>query len=283
MSDLLFNRDWEVTINGLIIPKPMHVAFKVEKSTGKEPNKMDLTVSNLSATSRGKLTAKGMAVTLSAGYENTSSVIFSGQSRICDSIRDGATWNTKIQCGDGETQYQFVRFSKSYAAGVSLTDVCIDLSGSLSINPGNLNAALIAVNASSVIFNHGYTAQGSAFSSLAGLLKSAGLTFSIQQGALLVQEKNKPAIQEVVILSAATGLLGSPVHSPPSKTKKQTTLTCRSLMNPKIRPGVILRLDSLNVKGDFIPDKVEHEGDSHGEAWETKVEATASTQKVTNV
>lgn len=281
-SDTLFQRAWKVSVDGFAT-ESLRVRFKVEKSTTiKDPNKLDLNITNLSKKSRDLMTAKGMAVILEAGYQGTRSVIFSGGSRICDHKHDAADWDTKIQCGDGERLYQFSRLSKSFGAGYSVADAIRAAADALAVNKGNLDAALDSLGRS-LAFDHGFACHGNAAMVFSDLLKSVGLVWSIQQGALLVSKKNAPAIQEVVVLSAATGLLGSPEHSPPNKERKQTTLTCRSLLNPKIRPGLVLRLDSLQVKGDFIPTKVEHMGDSHGQLWETKVEAVASTEKFATV
>lgn len=281
-SDNLFQRSWKISVDGYAT-EALRVRFKVEKSTTiKDPNKLDVTITNLSKKSRDQMTAKGMAVVLEAGYAGTRGVLFSGASRICDHKHDGADWETKIQCGDGEQLFQFSRLSKSFGAGTDVASAIREAASALAVNKGNLDTALDSLGRS-LAFEHGFACHGNAAAVFSDLLKSVGLVWSIQQGALLVSKKNAPAIQEVVILSAKTGLLGSPEHSPPTKEKKQTTLVCRSLLNPKIRPGLVLRLDSLQVKGDFIPTKVEHMGDSHGQMWETKVEAVASTEKFATV
>lgn len=282
MSDPLFHRDWKVIVDGLDVTG-LRIQFKASKSSTKEPNNLDLQITNLSATSRGKMKAKGMLVVLEAGYLNTRAVIFSGDSRICDHKHEGANWTTKLQCGDGERVYQFSRVNKSYAAGADVKQVVTDCARAMSVNLGNLTEALNNNTLPIQSFEYGYACHGNAQQNFDRLIRSLGLTWSIQQGALLVAKKNEQAIQEVVVLSAATGLLGSPEHSPPSKEKTQSMLKCRSLLNPKIRPGVILRLDANNVKGDFVPVKVDHEGDSHGARWETVIEAVESKTKTVNV
>lgn len=275
----LFGRDWLVNVDGHVIQKPMRVQLHVKKTSEKEPNTCDLIISNLSADTRKKMKAKGMQVSVEAGYKDTRAVVFSGASRICDHTHEGPEWLTKIQCGDGEQAYQFTRFSKSWDGGVSAKTVILDVADGLDLNKGNLETALNNIQLPIQSFGPGFAAHGNAFQLFDRLLKSVGLTFSVQQGALLVAEKNKAPIQEVVVLSAKTGLLGSPQHSPPTQSKKYTSLVFKALLNSKIRPGVTVRMDSLQVKGDFIPLKVEHTGDSHGELWVTHVEAISSSTK----
>lgn len=281
MSDnqKLFNRDWLVNVDGHVVQKPMRVQLHVKKSSEKEPNTCDLIITNLSKSTRDAMKQKGMQVSVEAGYKDTRAVIFSGASRICDHKHEGSDWTTKIQCGDGETAYQFTRFSKSFDAGARVKDVIKDVAQGLNLNQGNLSTMLDKVTLPIQSFGPGFAVHGNAFRTFDYLIKSVGLTWSIQQGALLIAEKNKPPIEEVVVLSAKTGLLGSPEHSPPTQSKKYTSLVVKALLNPKIRPGVTLRMDSLNVKGDFVPVKVEHTGDSHGEMWTTHAECVSSSQK----
>ncbi len=276
MSDL-FGRVWKVTVAGLVVTES-RVQFHIEKSTGKDPNKCELIITNLSQDSRSKMTAKGMAVTVEAGYKGGTQILFSGQSRLCDHKDDGANMLTKINCGDGEQLYQFQRMSQSFAAGVSTHDVIRKTAKAMSVNLGNLNAALGSLT-ENLKLDHGFACHGNAFSIFDRLVRSLGFTWSVQQGALLLAKRNEAPIQEVVVLSAATGLLGSPEHSPPTKEKKHSSLVAKSLLNGRIRPGVTVRMDSKNVKGDFIPQKVEHTGDSHGSGWLTHLEAVASTVK----
>ncbi len=275
----LFVRDWAVSIGTLAVNK-LRVQFHVTKSLAKEPNKLDLIVTNLSEKSRAQMTAKGMPVILEAGYVGSRSVIFAGDSRICDHKHDNADWATKIQCGDGETLYQFARINQSFSAGTDTAQVIRACATQMRVNPGNLEATLSHL--APMPLDHGFAAFGNAGQVFDRLIRSVGLTWSIQQGALQIAEPDKSVLQEIVVLNASTGLLGSPEHSPPNKEKKHTTLVCKSLLNPRIRPGVVLRLDSLEVKGDFVPQKVEHIGDSHGEQWATHVEAIASAQTLVN-
>lgn len=279
MNQELFLRDWQVNVDGHVVDKPIRVQLHVKKSSEKEPNTCDLIITNLSAETRQAMKAKGMKVVVEAGYKNTRAVVFSGVSRICDHKHERADWTTKIQCGDGEQAYQFTRFSKSFDAGASVKDVITDVANGLAVNLGNLSTMLNQTQLPIQSFGPGFAVHGNAFQIFDRLIKSVGLTWSLQQGALLVAEKNKPPIQEVVVLSAKTGLLGSPEHSPPTQSKKYTSLIVKSFMNAKIRPGVTLRMDSLAVKGDFVPIKVEHIGDSDGDQWTTHAECVSAAAK----
>lgn len=244
---------------------------------------MSLQIFNLSDASRSQMTAHNMSVVLEAGYGNppdsTRAIIFSGNSRLCDHKHESTEWETKIQCGDGEQLFQAVHISKSYSSLQPLVQAIRDVAGQLNINIGNLNAALNDGGLPFQKFEHGLSLNGSGIDVFDSLMKTAGYDWSIQQGALQIIKKNDQLIETAVVLNKDTGLIGSPEHSNPHKSKKPSFLTARSLLNPKIRPGCTVRMDSIQVKGDFIVQKVVHTGDSHGADWTSHFEALASTKQ----
>src|SRR5690349_10835990 len=67
----------------------LRVQFKVVKTLGKEPNTCEITVTNLSAHTRGQLPGKGAKVVLQAGYEQTLSQIHFGDATLIESRREG--------------------------------------------------------------------------------------------------------------------------------------------------------------------------------------------------
>lgn len=287
MSALL-KRAWKLNIEDLVT-EDLRLVFHVTKTLEKEPNTMSVTVFNLSDSSRSLLDAVGMKMVLEAGYKNkdlgtdTRAVIFSGQSRLCDHTHDSEDWETRIQCGDGERLYQTVRMVKCFAPGYSFEDAINVVADTLKVNKGNLSEALKNGGLPFKKFEHGMPVNGSAVDVFNSLMKTAGYTWSIQQGALQLIKKGDQLVQEAVVLSKDTGLIGSPEHTAPHKSKKPSFLTAKCLLNPKIRPGCTVRMDSIQVKGDFIVHKVVHVGDTHGNEWSSHFEALASTKSTTTL
>ena len=286
MSALL-NRSWKLNIESLVTEQ-LRVVFQVTKTLEKEPNTMNISVYNLSDGSRSLLDEK-MKVVLEAGYKNvdagtdTRAIIFSGLSRTCDHLHETADWETKIHCGDGEQLFHTARAVKSFAAGAQLSQAIRYVADQLKVNIGNLNEALNDGGLPFEKFEHGLAVNGSAVDVFNTLMKTAGYNWSVQQGALQIIKKGDQLVEEAVVLSKDTGLIGSPEHSHPHKNKKPSFLVARSLLNPKIRPGCTVRMNALQVKGDFIVHKVVHSGDSHGNDWTSKFEALASNKQTTDV
>jgi len=270
---LLFNRRWSLTIggDGSTPITQLRVAFKIKRTLEKSPNTAVITVTNLSPTNRGKLVSKGMPVVLSAGYEGNTGVIFSGDSRAINSTHEGADWNTEITCGDGEQVFNFARHNKAFGPGTSAKDVLKSAAEALGINVGNLEKA--ATFAEKVqVFKHGFAAFGPASTSLDKVAKAMGLEWSIQQGALQFRKPGEPAQTEAVLLTAQTGLVGSPTLKPPDAKGGPALLKVKSLLNSKLIPGNIVNVQSEQVAGEFIMRTVEHSGDSHGSDWFTEIE-----------
>lgn len=265
-----FKRACIVTVDTLQV-SGLRVSFKVTKSTGKEPNTLDLSITNLSEHSRANVKKKGVKVVLEAGYEESGvGILFSGFSRTVDHVRDGPNWVTKIQCGDGETAFRYTRVSESFRPGVKLHQIVSYLVQQMGLNPGN---AIDQAKKSGIAYAHGYSTSGRASLELARVLSAANMTYSIQDGELQVLRPGE-AHHQVVILNKDSGLIGSPEHgSPPMKTKKASTIKAKCLLQHRLRAGGQLQLDSESHKGLFKVLKLQHQGDTSAGDWYSETES----------
>ena len=112
-----------------------------------------------------------------------------------------------------------------------------------------------------------------------------GLEWSIQEGQLQVLPPDEGSDEDVVVLSAATGLIGTinktKVVNQSLLTKKDGKLinagiSCTSLLNPDIRPGRRIKIESSfrpDLNGIYRVIKVKHTGDTHAQPWYSEIEA----------
>jgi hypothetical protein len=271
----LFQRVCSVNVNGLQV-SGLRVQFSVKKTLTKEPNTGEIKIHNLSAHSRGSMPKKGGKVILVAGYPGTEATIFSGDARTIDHLHEGADWITHIQCGDGESAYRFARFSESFAPGTSVADAIRKAAAALGINTGNLEDALASASFPGLrAFKHGYAAHGKASAELDKLLRTAGLEWSIQNGALQILQGRAVAKGSAVLLTPDTGLVGSPEHCTPNVTAGPPTIKAKALLTPAIRCGGTVDIRAQYVKGQFRVNQIEHSGDTHGADWFTQLEVLA--------
>lgn len=254
--------------------KGLRVSFKVHESLEKDPNTAEIKVYNLSKEHRQALQGKGVPVILSAGYEGSEAVIYSGDSRYINHSSEGPSWVTKIQSGDSESIYAYSRISKSYAAGVSAATVLREAVAATTLNPGNLETALAQVPRGGLVtYSRGYVAHGRAMDVVDTMARSLGFTVSTQRGVLqFLRGGVVPGV--AVLLSSSTGLVGSPAYANPEKKKGPTRLLAKSLLQPSIVCGGQVSIQSAEIKGAFKVHKLDHTGDSTGQEWYTSIEVT---------
>ncbi len=260
------------TVPDAIRVENLRIDFSIEKDDRPQPNKCEITVYNLNETHRGELNAKGVTVILSAGYEDTVAQIFKGDARYINSEKHGTDWITKFECGDGERACTFARVSQKFGPGTSVKDVLLAAVKKLAVDPGN--AQKIAED-SVRSFTDGYVMHGLASNELTRILEPAGFDWSIQDGRLQILELLDTINDEntATLISADTGMVGSPEWGTGEKTKGQAFMKVKTLLQPALRPGSMFKLQSRNQTGFFKCRKVKHTGSTHGGAWYSELEA----------
>ena len=259
----------EISVNTIEITQ-MRVQFKVEKSLGKDPNKAEVSISNLSAESRCKLSkTKNGKFILQAGYVQGTGQLFIGDIRQVDHIQDGPSWYTRLTSGDGERSFRFARVKESFKAGTPVADVISKLATASGLATGNLSLALTGLTTQYV---NGYTSFGSVARELTRVLNSVGLDWSIQDGELQFLRTDQDVGLLIPDLTPDTGLIGSPEFNYDEKSKG-FLLKAKCLLQPRIKPGGRVHITSERYKGDVKVKKVVHTGDTHGQEWYSELEA----------
>lgn len=276
-----FDRAWKVIVGETEIAG-LRIRFKAKKTAKADPSTLELSVYNLSAATRARLSAAARPpVVLMAGYKEAEGLIFAGPARTIDHVREGADWVTQVRCGDGEQAYSgFSSFS--FKAGTKKGDVLSrwteDLK-QLGVDVADANAAIRKGGLPGLkeYFTQGFAAHGRTMKEGDRLLASIAAEYSIQDGGLVITEIAKPTTEPAVVLSAETGLLGSPDHGAPEKIEGEASpvslLKAKALLNGELRPMRAMRLEAASRSGFYRLETVEHTGDSHGAEWFTAVEA----------
>lgn len=281
MSEVLFKRAVRVSLASADPADPgvsitdLRVALKIKKTLKKEPNTCEVSIWNLAATTRAKMQSVGERFIVEAGYQGTIAQIFSGSSSYIDHAHDGPDWVTKVQANDGEIPLaQLVK--GSFAKGTSVATVFGALAKQTGFDASD--AINFVKNTVTAQFTKGYTAHGKASVELERILAGHGLGFSVQSGKLQVLPTNTTATDNapVVVLSAQTGLIGSPEHGSPPAKGKPALLKAKSLLQPNLKPGSKVQIKSLAYPAGplFQVVTVEHSGDTKGGDWYSVVELT---------
>lgn len=284
MSGLFYGRSVSVSV-GLrgqpaLLVKNLRITFKIEKTLEKTPNNSVIEIYNLSDESRAVFEQKTAAIRVTAGYGDRAKDIFIGDIATVVTKRSGADLITSVEAGDGLLSYQTKEADLSFAPGAKAGTVLDQLTNAFGLIKGEVQG----FNSNDEYLN-GASFSGKVHEHLDTLIgKQSGLSWSIQDSQLQILPKGKGSTRPAVFLTPSTGLVGSPfkrVVLQQDIAKKQdgkdaeNGVQVKSLLNPEITPGRLIRVEARFVSGTFKAEKVIHSGDTHGQTYYSDVEAIA--------
>lgn len=273
MSAKLFGRAYRLVVGDLDVSS-LDIRFEVKKTLKAEPNTCEIKIYNLSEESRKKLeTPKGgkLAVRLDAGYEGSTAQIYLGEVRAAKSVGDSPDIVTEISTGDGEKAAQKVRLTRPVGPGAKAGDVLLDLAAALQkagVGIGNTSAVAAALASKGFAEIHGKNGSllhGRVVDQITDLCRSCGLEWSIQDGNLQFLDRGFALKGKAIQLDTSSGLIDAPT------VDSNGVLEAVSLLIPDLKPGVLVNVDSVGVKGGYRLTHVEYTGDTRGNEWYCKL------------
>jgi hypothetical protein len=234
----------------------------VSRSLGSKPNTCEIQVYNLSENQRKAINEYQVQASLLAGYDGNNTLIFSGDLRDNQSTREGPDIVTKLKTGDGEKKHRTARVNKSFGPGTSIDTVIKACASSLGLGLGNVSQLDRAeFQRGGAVFPCGTVLSGKAAKELDGLLRSCGLEYSIQNGAIQILTRGQALLGTAISLSYGTGLLERPTVD----SKGIVKATCQIL--PDLFPGRRVYFDLPDLKGFYRVNKADYSGDLRGDDW----------------
>lgn len=261
----LFGQSYQLQVDSILITG-LDVAFNVERTLRRRPNRADIKVRNLTQDHRRQLEGlprNSVFARLEAGYsdERGRGLIFEGELHDAASKPDGNDWVTTVKSRDGHGAHSR-RVSSSHTPGTSLRSVFATLANAMGVGEGNLDEVLGTASMGGVAtFDGGISLSGPAAEQLDRLCDSAGLEWSIQDGALQLLRRGRALLREAILLSLSTGLLGSPSLNNDGK------LEIKTMMIPALVPGCLVRVESLDRSGTYRVEKATYKGDTTSDEW----------------
>lgn len=235
------------------------IGFKIEKDSSSTINKAEIRIYNLSSNSRSLAENKNNVVELFAGYGKQSKLLFRGNpSRVISTV-GGPDSVTTFEVGDGLKSFQNSRVDVSFKQGTPAKDIFQTLTNAMGLARGEQKGI------PEKSFPSGLSLSGPVRDHMNYLSNKLDIEWSIQNGTIQILPKGKATDQAAFLLSAETGLIGSP-------NKKDKGLEVVSLLQPDINPGRTVEIQSKFVNGQFRVEKVSHEGDTSDTAWFTRIE-----------
>jgi hypothetical protein len=247
------------TISGL------DISFKVEQSTKSDPNNAEITVKNLSDDSLANLTKRGNEIFLKVGYgDKADSLLFWGNDVEVETTKEGVTRSTKIKTRDTGEQLRSGKINKPLPPGSDLSETVKKLiSGmdNVSVSPAELIK----------LFGQGITQLPSILNGhtkdlLDDTLGPAGYQWSVVNGEVKIAKKKNPTPDtQIILISASSGMIGSPSPS-------TSGVTVKCLLNPKLSPETFFSIKSEKINGVYRIVTATHEGNSRGGDFATTIE-----------
>jgi len=248
------------------------MTFDIEKTRTKSTNTASISVYDLSQATRDRILDKDALVRVAAGYvlDGGAKLLFLGTAQYIHHALTLPGVVTIIESQDGALQLREVRVSLSFGPGASGAAVLAAIARAL-----NLPLTTVPFGGN---FSGGFAFAGPASQALDQVTRRFSLEWSIQGGELRVIRRNDNAGTEAVLISADAGMIGSPERVRQNKgelsgsTKTEPEWEVRVLLQPRLEPGGIVKLESKLVNGFFTIESVKHSGDNYGGDWESKVE-----------
>lgn len=267
----------------------MHFRFSVTQQDKEHPNSANIRVYNLSDDTSQQVVREFSEVVLQAGYEGSMGVIFKGTVRQYVRGKENATDSyLDLLAADGDLGYNFGVVNTTLERGATPAQVTGEIVKAM---PG-LQIGYTPNGSLGGTLPRGKVLYGMAAALMRQHTASQGQTWSIDNGRVNVIPLQGYLPDEAVVLSSATGLVGFPEQT-------QEGITCRCLLNPRIKTGARIQIDQRTINqtiqqnpsmpipynqrtgfqrlatvtadGFYRVFVAEHEGDTRGQAWHTKI------------
>lgn len=262
----------------------LRVVFSIERDEKPWPNTAEIAVYNLNPDHRQYLsTLQGVPCKLHAGYEDGTGLLFDGMLREAKSVHSGTEWITSISAGDGELDKKGEpiagkQIKACWSRGTPLITILQAFATQLNVDLGNaVTMGAAAKLTTGVALSNAFAVDGPALDEFIYFMRSVGLPWSVQNGALQVRPAPAVPASTGPLIAAQTGMIGN-VETSTQKvkrfdvTKELKVVAGKVLLLPALLPGHMFALKSNAVNGPVLCTKVHHVGDTHGNDWYTQWE-----------
>lgn len=273
----LFIADRDVPFIAATSDRQFKLTFSISLDFGARNTYADIAIYNLSRDTEALVFRKKDYVGFSAGYVDNIDYIFKGE--IVNVIREkqGGDTITRLICKGGALSQETSTINKSFADGVDIKELiqaCADSLGfPLTINDADFPEISPYLS--------GYHLVGDPKTILNKLSRSHDFKWLIDSEKLVVVGNKSFRKTGIVTVSASNGMVGIP-----EITEIGADVTVK--LNPSLRIGGQFEIKSEYAQVNFsdvyfqdVPDtlgqgiydihKLQFEGDSYGDVWDTKI------------
>ena len=286
-----YDRVCRVTIEGggkALDASQMRIRFDVHQADSQTPHHVNIFIYNLSKTTAQAIRKEFKTVTLEAGFQSGTGVIFKGEIVQVRILRENVTDTVvHILATSAQRATNFATVNKSLAAGHTFKDridVAAKALGELGVTVGHID------DLGSRKFPRGFACFGMASDLLREVCFATGSSWHITNGRLNVVKNDGALPGNVIVLNSDTGMIGLPEQTldgvvvrcllnyrilPAQKIKIDESSIQQAAFNPSYGAGASNELlkNQLGLAADGIYKAllVEHNGDTRGPNWYTEI------------
>lgn len=261
----------------------LRITFQVTHFAGGAFSIAEITIFNVSRYAERQMLGDGSTgkyefISLEAGYDGLFGSIFVGQiTNVQLHLEDGgATRGIRFFCKSSakERDQNLINLTLSPETDpVQIIEACADSFGAEIQFYGDFSGLKRR--------SRGTVLQGSPTACMNELGETFAFDWMVENGAIKIIKRDFALNNQVYVISAGTGMIGSPVVS-------DTEVGIRYTLNPKIKLGDTIKLESMAPRFEFsgaffydIPRTIGEgyykvyslvfAGDSHGDQWESQI------------
>ena len=276
------------------------ITFNISQSDYETPNLANIKVYNLGQNTKQSLKSEFQRITLQGGYDfpNGTGVIFDGDIRqVLFGNDSNVDSYVEIIAAEGDIAYNNAVCSASLAKGATNADQLAVILNSMQpygVTKGYVPPALDS--APTTALSRGVVKFGLAKDQARALAASTNTSWSIQDGKLTFIPLTSYVPGEAVVLNSETGLIGFPVQTPGG-------INILTLLNPRVQIGSLVYVQPEDINQGVIANSgpilygpgrlenlssaafiakisgsgfykvlvAEHDGDTRGVAWYSKL------------
>lgn len=294
----LFQRSVQVIFGqpgsqGIMFDENFHIAFDLKKTSSPSANEGTVTITNLTESSIAKISVPGTVCLVKAGYHQDTGPVqfYAGTMMRIEQNQDGTENNVTAYLMDAAIPLRDAKISGSFKRGHSAIAILDYVAGQFGL-PVRKNLKIQDRQMVS-----GFAVNSHARVAMNEICQYLGLEWSAQQNEIQIIKKGSVYADTAVVLSSATGMIGSPKPKskniaekgaakkgikygddgvvrftktdPTAKIKERQMLqvqgyTVRSLFNPGIYPGALVQLFAKGIDGKFFRvEQCSYRGDTH--------------------
>jgi hypothetical protein len=278
MRPMQFNRNASVIIvkkgGSSLNLEGFNVRFDILKTNTRSTNNIEINIFNLAEATRNQIQEVDDKVILKVGYGVSADEIIA-IGNIIKIVHHFEFPNviTRIEAKDGIGKLREVRGSLSFKAGTPVLSVLNAVTKKLGIDKRAYNFPIKGE------FTNGFAFSGQMADALDKVITKAGLTWTVQNDELQINDKKGISNYPIVSVSKDTGMIGSPEKQ--FKTDGQLINVqanrgwrIKALLNPLIEPGGRILISSNTANGLFKVDAVKHTGELRGSDWFSLIDTT---------